>query len=275
MNNPIARIVRHARSNFFWSFVFLDSAKRDAIFAAYAFARHTDDIVDDAPSAEEARERLAEWRTDLDACYGGSPQSDITRVLQPIIEKYSIPKVYFNELVSGVEMDLSITRYATFDELQTYCYRVASVVGLICIEIFGYSDPETRNYATNLGVGLQLTNILRDVGEDARRDRIYLPAEDLNRFGCSEEGVLSRQATDDFRAMMRVQCDRARSYYEKAEENLSDVDRKSMFPAETMGRIYYAILEKIEKRNYDVFADRVTVSTLWKMGIAARNWMIR
>ncbi len=275
MNNSIAKIVRRTRSNFFWSFVFLDSAKRDAIFAAYAFARHTDDLVDDASSPEEAAVRLTNWRSDLDRCYHDDPQSDITTALLPVIREFDIPKIYFDELINGVEMDLSQTRYATFEDLQTYCYRVASVVGLICIEIFGYSDPRTRDYAINLGTALQLTNILRDVGEDAEGGRIYLPISDLELFGCTEAGILERRNDDDFRKMMAFQCDRAHTYYEKAADHLTDTDRKNMFPAETMGRIYYAILKKIEKNNYQIFDRRITISTTWKIAIAARNWMVR
>jgi phytoene synthase len=275
MTNPIAKIVRRARSNFFWSFVFLDREKRNAIFAAYAFARHTDDLVDDALSPEEARGRLAEWRKELKACYAGSPSSDITVALLPVVKQYEIPKTYFDELISGVEMDLSKNRYGTFEDLETYCYRVASVVGLICIEIFGYTDQSTKNYAINLGVALQLTNILRDVGEDATTDRIYLPADELDRFECSTESILRQQYDDHFRQMMTFQCERAKSYYAAAAQHLTDADRKSMFPAETMGRIYFAILEKIERSEYRVFDRRITISTLWKVGIAAKNWFLR
>ncbi len=273
MINPIAKIVRRARSNFFWSFVFLDITKRDAIFAVYAFARHTDDIVDDAPSRAEARERLAAWRADLAACYRGEPQSDITAALLPVARDYNLPQAYFDDLINGVEMDLTKTRYATFEELETYCYRVASVVGLICIEIFGYSDPRTKEYAISLGMALQLTNILRDVGEDADKDRIYLPQDELGRYGCDEEGILMARYDSAFQEMMAFQCERARSYYNKAAAVLSESDQKQMFPAETMGRIYYAILRKIEQRRYDVFRERVTISTVWKIGIAARNWL--
>ena len=275
MKNPISKIVRRARSNFFWSFVFLNKAKRDAIFAAYAFARHTDDLVDDASNAEEAETRLTAWRRELDACYFGHPTTDITLALKPVVDRYKIPQTNFDDLINGVEMDLSTDRYATFDDLQTYCYRVASVVGLICIEIFGYENEETKTYAVNLGLALQLTNILRDVGEDAERGRIYLPTEDLERFGCTESAILSRQDDEAFREMMAFQCTRARSYYTLAENHLSETDRRSMFPAETMGRIYFAILEKIEQRDYRVFDERVTLSALWKVGIAARNWVFR
>ena len=275
MKNPVAKIVRRARSNFFWSFVFLDSAKRDAIFAAYAFARHTDDLVDDAPDPDEAASRLTDWRAELDACYAGNPTSDITIALRPVTERYGIPKAYFSELINGVEMDLTTDRYQTFEELQTYCYRVASIVGLICIEIFGYENAKTKDYATDLGMALQLTNILRDVGEDAERGRIYLPIEDLDRFGCSENSILSRNYDESFRELMAFQCERARSYYTTASGHLVEQDRKRMFPAETMGRIYFAILEKIEKCEYRVYDQRITIPTLWKVAIAARNWVFR
>jgi phytoene synthase len=275
LTNPISKIVRKARSNFFWSFIFLDSEKRDAIFAAYAFARHTDDLVDDAPSVEKATDRLRAWRSELEACYDGSPSEDITIALQPVASRYSIPKAYFDDLIDGVELDLTKNRYATFEELQTYCYRVASVVGLICIEIFGYTDSRTKDYAINLGMALQLTNILRDVGEDANRDRIYLPQDELDRFDCSTNQILNREYNQQFQDLMAFQCDRARSYYKAAANHLSDADRKSMFPAETMGRIYSAILAKIEKLEYRVFDQRVTISTLWKVAIAAKNWLVR
>lgn len=275
MKNPISKLVRRARSNFFWSFVFLDRDRRDAIFAAYAFARRTDDLVDDAPSPEEASRRLVAWREELAACYEGTPTSDITIALQPVHRRFGIPREYFEELIAGVEMDLTNTRYATFDDLYTYCYRVASVVGLICIEIFGYTEDETREYAVNLGMALQLTNILRDVAEDAGRDRIYLPGEDLERFGVAEADLLAGRTNAAFTEMMAFQCARAREYYDRALAHLPDADRKAMFPAETMRRIYFAILEKIQRRDYRVFDERITISPLWKVAIAARNWAIR
>ena len=190
MANPVAKLVRRAKSNFFWAFVFLDRSRRDAIFTTYAFARHTDDIVDDAPSPEVARNDLREWCRELDACYEGAATHPITRALQDTIDRFPIPKVYFQRLVEGVEMDLSNDRYATFEHLYAYCYRVASIVGLICIEIFGYRSQLARDYAQRLGIALQLTNILRDVGEDASRGRIYLPQNEINRFGYTEEELL-------------------------------------------------------------------------------------
>lgn len=253
----------------------MDSKKRDAIFAVYAFARQTDDLVDDAPSVEDATEWLRVWRDELASCYAGSPSEDITIALLPVVERYNIPKTYFDELINGVEMDLTKNRYATFEELETYCYRVASVVGLICIEIFGYSGTRTKDYAINLGMALQLTNILRDVGEDATRNRIYLPQDELARFGFSTDHLLNRDYNQQFRELMAFQCDRARTYYGTAANHLSDTDRKSMFPAETMGRIYFAILEKIEARRYCVFDQSVTISTPFKIWIAAKSWLIR
>ena len=275
MNNPIYKIVRRARSNFFWSFVFLDREKRNAIFAAYAFARHTDDLVDDAPSVDEAQERLQSWRGELDEMYEENPTHEITRGLLPVVQRFSIPKEYFDELLHGVEMDLTITRYRTFEDLEIYCYRVASVIGLICIEIFGYTNPMTREYAISLGKALQLTNILRDVGEDADRERIYLPLDDIEAHGCSEASILAKHSGPNFRAMMAGQCDRARKFYSEAARILPKTDRSRMFPAESMGRIYFAILEKIERKNYEVFERRITLSTPWKVMIAAKNWLFR
>ena len=275
MKKNVSKIVRKARSNFFWSFVFLDDNKRDAIFAIYAFARQTDDLVDDAPSIEDASDRLHAWRDELASCYTGSPSQAITIALQPVVERYNIPKTYFDELINGVEMDLTKNRYATFAELEIYCYRVASVVGLICIEIFGYSDTRTKDYAIDLGMALQLTNILRDVGEDAGRNRIYLPQDDLDRFGFSTAHLLNRDYNKQFGELMAFQSGRVRAFYRTAANHLPDVDRKSMFPAETMGEIYFAILEKIEARGYRVFDQRVTVSAPYKIWIAAKNWLIR
>tara|TARA_A100001037_G_scaffold306185_1_gene349727 strand:+ start:2316 stop:3143 length:828 start_codon:yes stop_codon:yes gene_type:complete len=275
VTNTIAKIVRRARSNFFWSFVFLDDAKRQAIFAAYAFARNTDDIVDETESPEEAKRLLAEWRADLDACYSGSPHSDITKALQPVVTRYQIPKAHFEALIDGVEMDLTITRYRTLEELRTYCYRVASAVGLICIEIFGYECEQTKDYAVNLGLALQLTNILRDVGEDAARGRIYLPLEDLEQFGYSEQQLLSGTMADGFQDLMVHTCSRAKSYYQRAADALTDTDRAAMFPAETMGQIYADLLRRIEVRGFPVLNERVSVPTTRKVYIAARNWIRR
>lgn len=273
MNNPVARVVRRARSNFFWAFVFLDRPRREAIFAAYAFARHTDDLVDEAPSPKIADENLLQWRRELQACYEGRATHPITIALAQTLSRFPIPKVYFDRLIEGVEMDLSHHRYPTFESLYAYCYRVASVVGLICIEIFGYKSPLTRDYAERLGIALQLTNIMRDVGEDAERGRIYLPQNELKRFGCSENDVLGRKQTEAFSNLMRFQAQRARRYYRGARMALPSTDRSSMFAAETMGRIYFRLLDRIEGRKFRVLNERVTVPTLFKVSVAVRHFL--
>jgi phytoene synthase len=273
MANPVARLVRRAKSNFFWSFVFLDRPRRDAIFTAYAFARHSDDIVDDAPSLDVAQENLNEWRRELDACYTGSATHPITSALEETIARFPIPKTYFKRLIEGVEMDLTHDRYSSFEDLYGYCYRVASIVGLICIEIFGYRSPLARDYAERLGIALQLTNILRDVGEDAERGRIYLPLNEIKRFGYSEKELLEGQRTEAFQALMQFQAQRARRYYRGAGLALLPIDRRGMFAAEIMRRIYLRLLRRIEADKYDVFGKRATVATPVKIGIALRQFL--
>ena len=267
-----AALVKKARSNFYYAFLFLPKAKREAIFAAYAFSRHTDDLVDEAESPQTARDNLKNWRDQLQACYYGTPDHPIAIGLQQTLHSFDIPIEHFAHLIDGVEMDLQKRRYASFDELYEYCYRVASVIGLICIEIFGYKNPATRAYAIKLGVALQLTNILRDIAVDAGQDRIYLPAEDLNRFGYSETDLLSKSYNRTFVDMMKFQCNRARAYYVAAHHLLPREDRRSLFSAEIMGRIYRLLLENIERVDYDVFSSPIRVGNFRKFSIAASIW---
>lgn len=268
-----AALVRRAKTNFYYAFVFLPRPRREAIFAAYAFSRHTDDLVDDAESPEAGARALTAWREQLHACYDGRPTHPIALNLQETLQRFPIPRAHFLHLIEGVEMDLRKRRYATFDELHEYCYRVASVIGLICIEIFGYRNPASRDYAVNLGVALQLTNILRDIKEDAERDRIYLPAEDLARFGYPESDLLSTTYNQAFTDLMAFQCQRAWGYYDRAAEYLPEEDRPSLFSAEIMGRIYARILRRIESHNYRVFDGRVRVGNPTKLGIALSAWL--
>ncbi|MDE2998732.1 MAG: presqualene diphosphate synthase HpnD [Gemmatimonadota bacterium] len=263
-----AALVRNARSNFYYAFVFLPRSKRDAIFAAYAFSRHTDDLVDDAASREAAARNLAKWRAETHACFDGRPAHPITVNLHKALKRFRIPKEHFLKLIDGVEMDLVKNRYQTFGDLYEYCYRVASIVGLICIEIFGYTRRASREYAVNLGIALQLTNILRDIETDAKRDRIYLPLEDLKRFNCTEKDLFDGITTHRFRKLMQFQCKRARSYYTKAAQCLPREDRQSLFPAEIMGCIYSRLLSRIEAVNYNVYQHPIRVSNLKKLGIA-------
>ncbi|MFQ5882815.1 MAG: presqualene diphosphate synthase HpnD, partial [Candidatus Methylomirabilales bacterium] len=268
MSEAPARLVRNSRSSFYYSFLFLPRPKREAIHAVYALSRSVDDIADEPGDVTEKAERLKAWREELDRCYAGQPTQHITRQLRDCLNRYPIPKAYFEDLLAGVEMDLTINRYATFADLYTYCYRVASVIGLICIEIFGYSRETTKEYAVNLGLALQLTNILRDVKTDGRRDRIYLPQEDLQRFGYSKEDLLNCRYTPAFFPLMRFEADRAREHFRRAAESLAPEDRKNMVAAEIMGRIYRETLEAIVRRDYRVFDGRTALSTPRKLQIA-------
>lgn len=272
VSRQVSRLVRRARSNFFWAFVFLDRERRDAIFSAYAFARHTDDLVDEAGSVDDARSGLKAWRNELAACYAGRPSTPITKALHDTLDRFPIPAQHFEALIDGVEMDLTHRRYESFEALYAYCYRVAAAVGLICIEIFGYRNPRTQDYAERLGIALQLTNILRDIAEDAARDRIYIPADELNRFGCSEGRILQSQHDDAFTDLMKFQVARAKRYYQGAAASLAPEDTKTMFAAETMGSIYRGILDRIEDRDYRVLEERVTIPTATKVGIAVKNY---
>ena len=249
-------------TNFYYAFVFLPAEKRLAIEAVYAFARRGDDIVDSGLDRVEAAASLARYRQALDACYADDPtrlDEPELRALAVAIKRFKIPRKPFDDLVLGLEMDLETTRYATFEELSLYCYRVASTIGLICIEIFGYHNPRTRDYAVNLGTALQLVNILRDVQRDAQRGRIYIPQADLDRFGVRPGELTAGAYNDPFIELMQFECDRARHYFDLARQTLSAEDRRSMTAAEIMASIYWGILKRIQKRAYNVYGKRVHV----------------
>jgi len=273
MSEALATLVRKSRSSFYYSFLFLPRPKRDAIYAVYALCRAVDDVADDAGDMEAKAQRLKGWREELDRCYAGRPTHPITRALRDCLSRYPIPKGYFEELIAGVEMDLTLTRYRTFADLTRYCYRVASVVGLICIEIFGYRREATKEYAINLGLALQLTNILRDLKTDGRRGRIYLPQEDLERFGYREDDLLHCRYTPGFFPLMRFEADRARDYFRRAAESLPSEDRKNMVAAEIMGRIYRETLEMIARKEFRVFEDRIALSCARKIRLALMTWV--
>jgi phytoene synthase len=254
------QITQRSGSNLALAFVVLPKEKRSAMTALYAFCREVDDVADEetAPVADR-RARLAAWREDVRrACDGGSPEFPVNRELQPVIERFHLPFTLFDELIKGVEMDLDQTRYPDNAALDAYCYRVASVVGLLSIEIFGYSDPRCRVYAEALGKALQLTNILRDVGDDAVRGRIYLSEAELARFGVSPDEILRREDSDRFRRLAASVAARARGFYTIAKNSLPDADRKSMVAAELMGSVYWTLLRKIEDSGFPVLADRRT-----------------
>ena len=275
------RLARTIQSNFFYSFLFLPKQKREAIIDIYNFCREVDDIVDDIADAHingnpvparQALEALNAWRAELDACYAGHPHTPTSQRLRQVLDRFPMPKEYFEEMIAGCEMDLFRHRYESFDELSQYCYRVASITGLMCIEIFTYQSPQTRDYAINLGLALQLTNILRDLKEDAARDRVYLPQEDLRRFGYSEQELMHGVINDNFRALMRFECERARSYYRRAADLLPPEDRPTLTAARTMGRIYYRLLLQIEQVNYDVFNHQIRLHRPERFLIALSEW---
>jgi phytoene synthase len=279
-------------TNFYYSFLVLPARKRRAIIAVWDFCRAVDDAVDraaDGAAGEAAGEampvgaaaQLSVWRAELEACYAGGVGGDSDRsgpsttqgkALQPYIQEFNLPRAPFEDLIDGVAMDLAHARYPTFEALVEYCRRVASTVGLICIEIFGYRDPATRAYAVSLGMALQLTNIIRDLGADLREGRMYLPVEDLARFGVTEEALREGRVTPSIRELLRFECGRARGYYERAAAGMPSVDARSLVAAEIMGGIYFGILRRIEKADYDVFSSRIRVPRPHRALIALRIW---
>jgi 15-cis-phytoene synthase len=261
-------------TSFYYAFLVLPPRKRTAMVAVWDFCRAVDDAVDETDSLTKAADEVASWRSELDAAFAdGTPRTWQGRALQPFVREFNLPRKPFEELIDGVEMDLAHARYATFDALAEYCRRVASSVGLICVEIFGYSDPRTRSYAVNLGMALQLTNIVRDIAADLRRGRIYLPAEDLARFGVSEDDLRAGRVTPSVQALLKFECTRAREYYLRAAADLPPPDAHSLRAAEIMGGIYYEILQRIERGGYDVFSRRIRVPRPYRVVIALRIWI--
>jgi phytoene synthase len=266
-----AEITRRSSSNFYYAFKLLPPERRRALYAVYAFCRFVDDIADE-DSIRDPAALLARWREELDRVYGGAPTRAISRALADAARRFSIPRQCFDEFIAGMEMDLTRKRYATFEELRLYCYRAASVVGLMCIEIFGYSNPGAKVYAENLGIAFQITNILRDVREDAGRGRIYLPLEDLARFGVTEDEILHGTYSDAFVRLMEFEANRAREYYERAERALPPEDRGSLMTAEAMRSIYRALLNLIVSSNYRVLDRRLSLSAPRKLYLVGRAW---
>ncbi len=266
-----AEITRRSSSNFYYAFMLLAPERRQALYAVYAFCRFVDDIADDAAVRDPAV-MLARWREELDRVYGGEPTRPVSRALADAARRFTIPREYFEEVIAGVEMDLTRKRYRTFDELRLYCYRVASAVGLICIEVFGYTNPAARVYAEKLGIAFQLTNILRDVSEDASRGRIYLPLEDLEAMGVTEEEILNRVYSSNFVRLMEFEAKRARNFYREAEAAMPPEDRSTLRTAEAMRMIYGALLARIVRSNYRVLDRRLGLSAPRKLYLVGRAW---
>lgn len=263
-------------SNFYYSFFFLPKPKRDAMYTVYAFCKAVDSTVDEPPAGSRPKEELQRWRNELDAVYSGTPSSPIMISLAHHVKTLNIPKAYFEELIKGVEMDLFNNRYVTFDELSLYCYRVASVVGLICLHIFGVTSARAQDYAVALGMAFQMTNVLRDVGTDAAQGRIYLPLDDLRQYNYPEKSLLNQAYSPEFRMLMEHEASRALLYYKRADAALAALppaDRRALTVAEIMRGIYRRIFEDIQRSNYHVFRQRITLSTTRRVLIALGVWL--
>lgn len=260
-------------SSFYYSFLFLPPARRRAITALYAFCREVDDLVDETSDAQLAATKLAWWRVEVGKLYAGNPQHPVTKALAPHLEPFGITQEKLSDIIDGMEMDLTQTRYLDWPGLERYCYRVASVVGLLAAGIFGYRDARTLEYARNLGLAFQLTNIIRDVGEDARKNRIYLPMADLKEFGVPAADILQAKETPEFRRLMRFEAARAREHYEKAMQALPAEDRKPQRPGLIMAAIYRTLLEEIERDGFRVLTQRTSLTPLRKFWIAWKTWI--
>lgn len=272
MGSTINTTVRQGGSSFQYSFSFLPREQKEAIRTVYAFCRETDDIVDGEREPHRKAVLLRKWRMELGRALKGDSAYGLLNQLGKTAHRFNIPVHHFYELIQGVEMDLTKTRYETFDDLRLYCYRVASSVGLMCLGIFGSRSERTGDYAIQLGIALQLTNILRDIKSDAARGRIYIPQEDLKFFGCREEDILANRYTQAFVRLMEFECQRAEEYFLNAQEILPQQDRRVMFAAKIMERIYYHTLQRIKKNRYNVFEKRTRLPRILQFLIAIKYW---
>ena len=266
-------IAKKSNSSFYYAFNLLPAEKRDAMNTVYAFCRETDDIVDEGNEPDDLKyEKLRKWRIEFEKTFHGHSDFMLLNKLGKTISHFNIPFDPFFELIKGMEMDLQKKRYLSFDDLKLYCYRVASTVGLMCIEIFGYRHKSARDYAVNLGIALQLTNILRDVKKDSLTGRIYLPQNDLEKFNYSEQDLFQHKYNDEFISLMSHEALRAQKYFEEATLNLHLDDKASMFAARAMQHIYSKLLEKIVQSNYNVYQKHIKISKLEKVGISLGVW---
>lgn len=263
---------KNKRSNFYYSFLLLPKPKREAINVVYAWCRVADDIVDEEENITTKRQRLLSWAKEFEKGIDGTSQYALVNRLAQIIRSFNIPLHHFQDLIRGMEMDLTNTRYARFDDLKVYCYRAASTVGLISTEIFGYKHEGAKEYAVNLGIALQLTNILRDVSTDAKKGRIYLPKEDMERFGYTEDELLSNTYNEKFYRLMKFEAERARHYFAEAIRHLSEEDKPLFIAALIMQEIYFRLLQDIERAEYNVFAHRIRIPNFKKILITAHVW---
>ena len=260
-------------SSFYYSFLFLPAERRRAIMALYAFCREVDDVVDECNDLSVASTKLAWWRQEVERVAEGKPQHPVGQALKQVAPGINLPKEQLLEIIDGMEMDLQQARYLDFKGLSLYCYRVASVVGLLAAEIFGYRDRQTQKYAHDLGMAFQLTNIIRDIGEDARRGRIYIPMDELKQFNVPAADILNGKYSDNFTALMQFQYERAERYYEQALAQLPAVDRKSQRPGLFMAAIYRTLLAEIKDENFQVLHQRISLPPGRKLWLAAKTWI--
>ncbi len=260
-------------SSFYYAFLFLPPERRRAITALYAFCREVDDAVDEPSEASVARVRLAWWRDEVARLYAGKPEHPVTRALQPFIERFDLSATRLGEIMDGMEMDLTQSRYLDYAGLQLYCHRVAGVVGLLAASIFGRTEAATLEYAEKLGLAFQLTNIIRDVGEDARNNRIYLPMDELKRFGVPASDILGARYSEAFSALMRFQAERALDCYDQAMALLPAADRKAQRPGLVMAAIYRQLLLEIQRDGFQVLHQRTSLTPLRKLWLAWSTWV--
>ncbi len=260
-------------SSFYYSFLFLPPERRRAITALYAFCREVDDVVDEIKDQDVARTKLAWWSHEISELFHGSPQHPVARALAPAVKTFHLPESRFHEVIAGMEMDLSRNRYDSFQDLTLYCHRVAGVVGLMAAEIFGRTQEATLDYAENLGTAFQLTNIIRDVGEDARRDRVYIPQDELERFGVDAADILHGRVSKRFTELIGYQIARARNFYARAFTALPDADRRAQRPGLVMAAIYQSLLNDIERQATSVLTRRASMTPIRKLWIAWRAWL--
>jgi phytoene synthase len=260
-------------SSFYYSFLFLPPNRRHAITALYAFCREVDDVVDECHDPSIAATKLVWWRQELTRLYAGKPEHPVTQALLPALAEFNLPQEQLLEIIDGMEMDLQQSRYLDFKALSLYCYRVAAVVGLLAAEIFGYQDRKTQKYAHDLGMAFQLTNIIRDVGEDARIGRIYLPIDELQRFEVTAADILNARYSDNFRRLMEFQIERAEQYYTQAVSELPAGDRKAQRPGLVMAAIYRTLLDEIKRDGCQVLTQRTSLTPVRKLWIAWRTWI--
>ena len=266
-------ITRREAKNFYYAFLTLPAAKRRAIYATYAFCRHCDDSVDEETSTDAKLKALAELQANLNSIYSGDASSPVYVALADVAQTYDIPQHYFQEVILGVESDLVKERFHSFEELKEYCYRVASVVGLICLQIFGYENDDAKEYAVDLGLAMQLTNIIRDVREDLDMGRVYLPQDELARFGYTEEDLKNRVRNQAFLELMQFQSKRAREYFDRGFKLLPYLSRRSRACPAVLGALYSRVLDRIEASEYDILESRVSLSKAEKIAITAKTWL--